>query len=71
MTQKIKVHRMREEDGQEEISEMDLPEAERIIEYCHKWNCLIVDTKTREVIREIVPGVGEITIYFPTVIAGG
>ena len=71
MTPKIKVHRMRGEDGQEEVTEVDLPEAEKLVADCYKWNCLALNTKTNEVIREIAPDVEDITIFFPSAMAGG
>jgi len=67
MAQTIKVHKMK---GQEEITELDIQEAKKLIENCYKWNCLVFDTKTHEVIREIGPNVDEITIILRA-IGGG
>ena len=71
MAQTIKVHKMRGQDGQEEITELNFQEAKKLIENCYKWNCLVFDTKTREVIREMALNVDEITICLPAVIGGG
>ena len=69
MAQTIKVHKLWGQDGREEITELNLQEAKKLIENCNKWNCLAFDTKTREVIREMSPNVDEISILLTA--AGG
>lgn len=69
MTQTIKVHKLWRLEGQEEITELNLQAAKKLIENCNKWNCLAFDTKTREVIRELPPNVDAISILLTA--AGG
>lgn len=71
ISKKIKVHRKSLIAGvQEEITELNFPEAKKLVDDCYKRNYLIFDNKTREVIREITQNVEEITII-PQGLAGG
>ena len=71
MSPKIKVHRINIETGEEEITEEDPEEVQRMVDNCHQWQRLALNTQTNEVIREVTPDITEITIYFPELIAGG
>ncbi|MFC2019981.1 hypothetical protein ACFLU4_08610 [Chloroflexota bacterium] len=71
MARKIKVHRIDMEDGREEVTEESIEEAQRIMDICLKLNFVILNTKTREIIREIGPHDDEITVYFQAIIGGG
>ena len=71
MTRKIKVHRIDMEDGREEVTEENIEEAQRLMDICLKLNFMALNTKTRQIIREIGPGDDEITIYFQAIIGGG
>ncbi len=70
MAQVIKVHKIVGLDGREETTELKLQETQKLVENCNKWNCLVYNTKTREVISEVTPGVDEITIYFSPIRGG-
>jgi len=59
------------EDGREEVTEENIEEAQRLMDICHKLNFMALNTKTRQIIREIGPSDDEITIYFQAIIGGG
>lgn len=69
MTQTIRVHKITGLNGQEEVIELNLKEAKRFIESCHKWNCPVFDTRTSVVIRELGQNVNEISVLLTA--AGG
>ena len=71
LAQTIKVHRRSWIVGvKEEVTELSLQEAKKLVEDCCKRSYLVFDTKTGEVISEITPKSAEITIL-PPKLAGG
>ncbi len=70
MAQTIRVHKV-EMNGREEVKEVSLQEARKILEDTYNWGCLVVNRKTNEVIREIEPNVEEISVIIDIPIGGG
>ena len=56
----VKVHRLSRRGM--EVEEVDLTEAEEILEEANTWGWIIADARTQEIIWEIGPNVEEIMI---------
>ncbi len=55
----------------EEITELNLQEAKKLVDDCYKRNYSVFDTKTGDAISKITPNVDEITISPLRVVGGG
>lgn len=67
--QTIRIHKITGLDGREEVIELNLEEAKRFIENCHKWGCSVFDTRTSEVIKDTGQNISEISVLLTA--AGG